>query len=133
MAPDAASKNTSFFCVPIMHGKKVLGTISAERVYMNRRLLKQDVELLATIASMIAPAAELYLQENIDKVRLENENRRLSNALKERFKPSNIIGNSKPMKEVYELIRQGGGHQGDGADPGRKRRRQGASGERDPL
>ena len=26
------------------------------------------------------------------------------NALKERFKPSNIIGNSKPMKEVYELI-----------------------------
>jgi Nif-specific regulatory protein len=104
MSPDAASKNTSFFCVPITHGKKVLGTISAERFYMNRRLLKQDVELLATIASMIAPAAELYLQENIDKVRLENENRRLSNALKERFKPSNIIGNSKPMKEVYELI-----------------------------
>ena len=55
---------------------------------------------------MIAPAAELYLQENIDKVRLENENRRLSNALKERFKPSNIIGNSKPMQEVYELIRK---------------------------
>jgi Nif-specific regulatory protein len=103
-AGDGANLNTSFFCVPIMHGKKALGTISAERVYMNRRLLKQDVELLATIASMIAPAAELYLQENIDKVRLENENRRLSNALKERFKPSNIIGNSKPMKEVYELI-----------------------------
>ncbi len=101
---DGASMNTSFFCVPIQHAKKVLGTISAERVYMNRRLLKQDVELLATIASMIAPAVELYLQENIDKVRLENENRRLSNALKERFKPSNIIGNSKPMKEVYELI-----------------------------
>ncbi len=99
-----ANMNTSFFCVPIMHGKKVLGTISAERVYTNRRLLKQDVELLATIASMIAPAAELYLQENIDKVRLENENRRLSNELKQRFKPSNIIGNSKPMKEVYELI-----------------------------
>jgi len=99
-----ASKNTSFFCVPITHGKKVLGTISAERVYMNRRLLKQDVELLATIASMIAPAAELYLQENIEKVRLESENQRLANALKQRFKPSNIIGNSKPMKAVYELI-----------------------------
>ena len=97
-AGGGANLNTSFFCVPITHGKKVLGTISAERVYMNRRLLKQDVELLATIASMIAPAAELYLQENIDKVRLENENRRLSNALKERFKPSNIIGNSKPMQ-----------------------------------
>ena len=42
--------------------------------------------------------------ENIDKVRLENENRRLKNALKRRFKPANIIGHSKPMQEVYGLI-----------------------------
>ena len=101
---DGTHMNASFFCVPIIHARKVLGTISAERVYLNRRLLKQDVELLATIASMIAPAVELYLLENVDKVRLENENRRLQNALKDRFKPSNIIGNSKPMQEVYELI-----------------------------
>ena len=93
----------------------MLGTISAERVYHNRRLLKQDVELLATIASMIAPAVELYLLENIDKVRLENENRRLNDALKQRFKPSNIIGNSKPMQEVYELIHKVAAHQGDRA------------------
>jgi len=98
--------SASFFCVPILHAKKVLGTISAERVYLNRRLLKQDVELLATIASMIAPAVELYLLENVEKVRLEAENSRLQNALKERFKPSNIIGNSKPMQEVYHLIRK---------------------------
>ena len=98
--------NVSFFCVPIVHARKVLGTISAERVYLNRRLLKQDVELLATIASMIAPSVELYLLENVDKVRLEAENSRLQNALKERFKPSNIIGNSKPMQEVYHLIRK---------------------------
>ena len=80
--------------------------ISAERVYANRRLLRQDVELLATIAAMIAPAVELYLMENVEKVRLENENRRLRSALKERFHPSNIIGNSKPMLEVYELIQK---------------------------
>jgi len=101
---DGTDLNFSFFCVPILHGRKVLGTISAERIYANRRLLKQDVELMATVASMIAPAVELYLLENIDKVRLEAENRRLHNALKERFKPSNIIGNSKPMQDVYDLI-----------------------------
>ena len=28
-----ANKNASFFCVPILHAKKILGTISAERVY----------------------------------------------------------------------------------------------------
>ena len=100
------AKGASFFCVPIIHAKKVLGTLGAERVYLNQRLIKQDVELLATIGSMIAPAVELYLTENIDKVKLENENRRLQNALKQRFKPSNIIGNSKPMLEVYELVQK---------------------------
>ena len=98
------NRNAAFFCVPIVHARRVLGTIGAERVYLDRRLLKQDVELLAMMASMIAPAVELYLIENIDKVRLENENRRLKNALKRRFKPSNIIGTSKPMQEVYSLI-----------------------------
>ncbi|HEY0331970.1 MAG TPA: sigma 54-interacting transcriptional regulator [Rhodopseudomonas sp.] len=96
--------NGSFFCVPIIHAQKVIGTISAERIYRNQRLLKQDVEVLSTVALMVAPAAELYLLENVEKVRLENENRRLQSALKERFKPSNIIGNSKPMQQVYELI-----------------------------
>lgn len=94
------------FCVPIMHAQKVLGTIGGERVYMSQRLLKQDVELVAMIALMLAPAAELYLTENVEKVRLENENRRLRNTLKERFKPANIIGNSKPMLEVYDLIKK---------------------------
>lgn len=94
----------SFFCVPILHSCKVLGTIGAERVYHNRHLLKQDVEILAMIAAMIAPAAELYLMENLDRVRLEAENRRMRNMLKKRFRPSNIIGNSKPMQEVYDLV-----------------------------
>ncbi|MBI5132642.1 MAG: sigma 54-interacting transcriptional regulator [Rhodopseudomonas palustris] len=94
----------AFFCVPIIMARKVLGTICAERVYMNQRLLKQDAELLSMVASLIAPAVELYLIESVDKVRLEAENRRLKNELKQRFRPTNIIGNSKPMQEVYSLI-----------------------------
>lgn len=94
----------SFLCVPILHGKRVLGTISAERLYPNHRLLQQDSELLATVAAMMAPAVELYLMENIDKVRLEAENRRLHSALKAKYRPSNIIGTSKPMQDVFHLI-----------------------------
>lgn len=99
-----ARGNAAFFCVPIVHAHRVLGTISAERTYRNPRLLKQDVELMALIAMMIAPAVELYLIENVEKVRLENENRRLRIALKERFRPDNIIGSAKTMQEVYALI-----------------------------
>lgn len=97
-------RKAAFFCIPIMHAHKVLGTIGAERHYMNPRLLKQDVEILSMIAAIIAPAAELYLMENLEKVRLENENRRMKNVLMERFRPSNIMGNSKPMQEVYDLV-----------------------------
>jgi Nif-specific regulatory protein len=96
--------NLTYFAVPIIHARKVLGTITAERVYHNRRLLKQDVQLLTTIAGMIAPAVDLYLMENVEKVRLENENARLKGELKAKFKPSNIIGNAKSMKQVYNLI-----------------------------
>jgi len=101
---DGAGLNASFFCVPITHAKKVLGAISAERVYHNRQLMKQDMELVATLGAMIAPAVELYMLENIEKVRLENENRRLHNELKKKYKPENIIGNSKPMQDIYQLI-----------------------------
>ncbi|NJL07210.1 MAG: sigma 54-interacting transcriptional regulator [Methylacidiphilales bacterium] len=111
-APDPEADGTrktgraksAFFCVPIVHAKRVLGTIGAERVYLNQRLLRQDVELMTMVASMIAPAAELYLMENVDKVRQEHEARRIRASLKERFRPSNIIGSSKPMQAVYTLI-----------------------------
>ena len=43
----ALDRRVSFLCVPIKRGKKVLGTISAERKYDNSRLLKLDVEVLS--------------------------------------------------------------------------------------
>jgi Nif-specific regulatory protein len=94
----------SFLCVPIVRGHKVLGTISAERMYDNDILLHLDAKLLGVIAAMMAQAVEIYLLENVEKISLLNENRRLHNALKERFHPANIIGNSKGMREVYALI-----------------------------
>ena len=90
--------DASFICVPISLSGRVLGTIAAERRYENNVLLRQDAELLATVAAIIAPAVELYL--------LENENSRLQSALQEKFHPSNLIGNSKSMQEVYGLVQR---------------------------
>ena len=100
----ARDNNLSFLCVPIKRGNKVLGTISAERIYDNDRLLTLDAELMGIVASMMAQAVELYVIENVNKDSLLSENRRLQNALKDRFHPSNIIGNSKGMRDVYNLI-----------------------------
>jgi Nif-specific regulatory protein len=94
----------SFICAPIKRGNKVLGTISVERVYDNEVLLNLDVELIGIMATMMAGSVELYLMENFDQASLLSENQRLHDALKDRYRPSNIIGNCKAMREVYKLI-----------------------------
>ncbi|THF65991.1 GAF domain-containing protein [Pseudothauera nasutitermitis] len=97
-------RRLSFLCVPIVRASKVMGTISAERLYDNRRLLRLDTEILAILAATTAQAVELHLLEHVHKAALEDENRRLRRALEARFKPANIIGNSKAMQAVYRLI-----------------------------
>ncbi len=99
-------KDMSFICVPIRHGRKVLGAISASRLYRTEAALQQHVNVLCLMAQMLAHAVELYLVENIDKVEWEKRTRLLLSDLKERFHPSNMIGISRPMQDVYELIRK---------------------------
>jgi Nif-specific regulatory protein len=94
----------SFVCIPILREKNVLGAISIERICDNPDLLTYDVELLSIIAAMIAQAVELYLFETEERNFWKEENERLHSALKEKFRPMNIIGNSKLMLEVYSLI-----------------------------
>lgn len=96
----------AFICVPILRGQKMMGTISVERGYENPSLLKLDMEILAILAAIIAQVVELHLQERLHKSILLDENRRLRHALQEKFKPGNIIGNSRAMEEVYRLIKK---------------------------
>jgi Nif-specific regulatory protein len=94
----------SFLCIPILRGKKVLGTISIEKAYGNPEDLRKDVDFLTFITAIIAQEVELYLLEHEEKTLWESENRRLREALKEKFHPANMIGNSASMREVYEMI-----------------------------
>jgi Nif-specific regulatory protein len=53
---------------------------------------------------MIAQAVKLRQEAEEERLRLLAENERLQNALKDRFQPTNIIGNSPAMQSVYDLI-----------------------------
>lgn len=97
-------EGVAFICVPIARGQKVMGTISIERHYSNPVLLDLDVEILSILATVLAQVVELHLLESVHKAALLDENRRLRNALKEKYKPGNIIGNSRTMQDVYKLI-----------------------------
>ncbi|MHB8204580.1 MAG: nif-specific transcriptional activator NifA [Desulfomonilaceae bacterium] len=98
--------DVSFICVPIKIGNEVIGALSADRVFEEGVSFQEDVRLLAIIASMIAQAVRLRQEAQEERQRLMEENTRLQSELRERFRPSNIVGNSKVMRAVYDLISQ---------------------------
>jgi len=97
-------KDISFICVPIKLGNEAIGALSADRLFAESVSFQEDVRLLSIIASMIAQAVRLRQSVLEERQRLLEENVRLQEELKDRFRPSNIIGNSKPMQAVYDLI-----------------------------
>ena len=96
----------SFICVPIKIGNEVIGALSADRLFAEGISFEEDVRLLSIICSMIAQAVKLRQSAQEERHRLLEENLRLQTQLKERFRPSNIVGNSKAMRAVYDLIAQ---------------------------
>lgn len=99
-------KDISFICVPIKLENEVIGTLSADRLFEEGVSFEEDVRLLSIIASMISQAVRLRRSAQEEQSRLLEENERLQSQLQERFRPSNIVGNSKGMQTVYDLIAQ---------------------------
>lgn len=100
------SENTAFICVPISVLDEVVGTLSADEQEPTEENLNEDLRLLQIIARMIASAVRLRRQMQEETEMLLAENSRLRLELKERFKPSNIVGNSREMQTVYDQIAQ---------------------------
>ena len=94
----------SFICVPIKIGKEIIGALSFDRFYNPKKSLDNDARLIKLIASLIAQAVKLRQSSQEQILELKRENEMLHSELKEKFKPSNIIGTSKAMRDVYSLI-----------------------------
>jgi len=93
----------SFICVPIKDGNRVVGTLSADRVFQGPEPLEEDVRLLSIISSLIAQKVALLEKINREKDKLREENLRLRRELNKRYSFSNIVGNSRKMQEVFHL------------------------------
>lgn len=96
----------AFICVPIKTGSEVIGALSADLMISKINSLEEDARLLTIIASIISQAVHLRqsTQEEVEKIREENQ--RLQDQLKKRYKPKSIVGNSKIMRNLYTLIEQ---------------------------
>lgn len=96
----------SFLCIPIKLENKVIGAICADKHLTDSRPLSHYTHLLSIVASMIAQAVRLRQIVQEERHKIIEENTRLQEELRSRFKPENIIGNSQSMQGVYTLIEQ---------------------------
>lgn len=101
---DMEKANISFICVPIKLDNKTIGAFSVDRLFEENISLEEDVRLLTIISSMIVQAVRIHQIVQKDKERLQSENKRLRLELKNKFRPTNIIGESKRMADVYASI-----------------------------
>ncbi len=103
---DQAIPDNSFVCVPIKLGAETIGALSVELAPPGPAVLQNTARLLSVVASMVAQAVRLRQSMQEERERLLKENIRLQEELRNRFRPSNIIGSSNKIQAVFDLIAQ---------------------------
>ena len=96
----------SFVCVPILVNRKTVGVLGVDLRYKAERDYERATKFLSIIATMIAQAIKVDHLIEADKQRLLDENIHLKQELRERYDFSHIIGNSSPLRQVYEQVTQ---------------------------
>lgn len=99
-------QEVSFICVPVKKGKQVIGAFSVDKPYDETYSLKSGKKLMSVIATMIAQHVINLETIRLEKDQLREENRRLRNELENKYRITDIIGNSNKMREVYQMISQ---------------------------
>ncbi len=96
----------SFVCVPLTIGREAIGAMSADRHHNEDVDLTDDVRLLQILGALVSQGVSLRRRAATEARRQLEENSRLKRSLGTRYRPDNIIGRSKPMRAVYDLIGQ---------------------------
>jgi Nif-specific regulatory protein len=106
-APQGPVRNeTSFICVPVTLNRKTAGALAVHLPFRADRDYDQWVALFKVVAAMIAQAVKVDRLLDAERQKLIEENTHLREELRTRYDFSHIIGNSGPMRQVYEQITQ---------------------------
>ncbi len=97
---------TSLVCIPINFENNILGILAAEFDTANEPNFERIELFLLIIASMIVQILRLDNALALERQKLLEENTHLRQELKQKHDFSNIIGNSSPMRQVYDLVTQ---------------------------
>ena len=94
----------SFIGVPVLLGKQSVGVLSVDRLFGPEISFEEDVRFLSVLTTLIAQFLELHQAIDHKEAVLREENLSLRAELENRYSYRNIIGQSKPMQEVFRAI-----------------------------
>lgn len=101
-----ASLEVTVVCVPILVSQKPVGTLNVDLPFDKDRNYNRALKFFGVVASMIGQAVKIHHLIDAESRRLLEENVHLREELLERYDFSNLIGNSGPMRRVYEQVTQ---------------------------
>ena len=96
--------DVSFICTPIRYKDQIIGTLSFHKVYIGEIAFEHDIRLLKIVGSMVGRTMRRRQEYAEELEQLQNENKSLRGALRNRILPDKIKGNSSKMNEVFSLI-----------------------------
>jgi Nif-specific regulatory protein len=96
----------TFICVPILVNREPVGSLGVDLPFEKDRDYDHTVRFFSVVASMIAQAVKINRMVDAERRRLLEENVHLREELRERYDFSNLIGNSGPIRRVYEQVMQ---------------------------
>ena len=96
----------TFICVPIVLDSDTAGTLAIEQRYVPRHDSQRTVNALQIAAGMIAQALRIQRLIDAERRKLVEENTQLRQELQERYEFTHMIGNSGPMRRVFEQVNQ---------------------------
>ncbi len=94
----------TWLAVPIKAKGEVIGVLSVDRLFTARVPYQEDLRILTIVTSLIGQAVELHRLIAQEKQDLLERNLQLKEELKAKYRPANIIAQSKKMEEVFKAI-----------------------------
>jgi Nif-specific regulatory protein len=96
----------SFVALPVTIGQETVGTLSVDLPRQDVDLLQDAEKVLSIVAGLIANDIKRRRELRAEAAALEDQRKRLLSELQPSSRPDNMVGESAPMRLVYDRIRQ---------------------------
>jgi Nif-specific regulatory protein len=96
----------TFIAVPVAVDSRTVGALGVGYRFQRERHYDPEAKFLGVVASMVGQAVRVHGLVEAERRRLVEENTQLRQELRERYSIHNMIGNSRPMQEVYDQVAQ---------------------------